>query len=114
MKKLYYNCVIEAAYMAKNFGVKFQSLQGNLNKCFDFDIDDCEKILNYCGDPHLSVHPDSLHIFEPKLGDFIETEMLNGGGGDMYHYHFPDTQLKADKSVKVILRNGKPFIYPQR
>jgi hypothetical protein len=102
MKKLYYDCPLQAAYMAKEFGVSFTSERGYI------------------------VAPDSHHIFEPQEGDKDEngfeyalSQMTSGfcngtwgreviASNQRYFEYLRPFIGKRD----IASRGGKPFFMP--
>jgi len=62
MKK-YYDCPLEAAYMAKNFGIECVDDNGKLwsNDCLIYVMED---VFAGLFDEKIYIHPDSLHIFD--------------------------------------------------
>lgn len=113
MARLYYTCPIEAAYMAKNFGVKIM-------------VNDTEGTEMLCVISSLSrdkyyIHPDSLSVFEPQEGDLVYCM----GSYQIMPADIDDFGVKYDRRIiiqnvtspiatgKIIQRNNKPFIMPQ-
>lgn len=109
-KKLFYTCPIEAAYMAKGFGVEFLVVWHGEETIVGWDNGDGASV--FFGDNTdgpFYIHPDSLHIFEPEQGDwsipcniFTQGVWRNIYGGDSEPHEY-----KTDK------RNGKAFIWPK-
>ena len=122
-KKYYYDCLIKALYMNKEFGVKFYTA---------FKSDFLDKELGFCADIRgiynvlssdnkIYVEPESEHILEPKEGDFGIVKNSNplifvrfrsqyncwGYEGDEYYEQFNNDE------VNIIYRNGKHFFNPK-
>ena len=126
MVKLYYDCPIEAAYMAKNFGVKFVLNKDNNPNNFNDYQNAVQRATNELLSKshnlpieksylYFYIHPDSLYIFEPIEGDLIV--LLNNGVGAI-EFFGKNTNIKYIKELmlrggKIIQRNNKPFITPK-
>lgn len=143
MIKPHYKCPIEAAYMAKNFGVKYGiKYHGRLVWDCIGRIDEpmeplkhVEDILDPISDyKTLYVHPTSLSIFEPQRDDIIEICMPTMPfcrnvqyaeykglvkdylGNENRQYQADKTRYFIDQEpiyIKILQRNGKTFIMPQ-
>lgn len=127
MRKLYYDCPILAAYMAKNFDVRFVfTVGGELHELMHWTdlFPPSESLLYY-------VRPCCYKIFEPQEGDLIEADMAVGKyePGDfqviLYKESCPNGMMSCvdkdgefltskDRFSKIIQRNGKPFITPKQ
>ena len=134
--KLYYTCPIRAAYMSKEFGVKIQSTFCDTLR----DEDQGETIVAQTVDCVLEapyyVHPDSLPIFEPQVGDVLRlyfhtpeqddaagavmTGFYWGGGEVITWFRNPgdgsiDRQVQKidDHQWRIIQRQGNPFFWPE-
>jgi len=126
MVKLYYTDPLAAAYMAREFGVKFANNNSDSPARMDIittfsSMDNhVSTIVDCCGievdlsdNEEIYIHPDSLHIFEPMDGDIgLDTHRIAN--------HFEDgdwTQLGyrglPNHPVKIIRRNNKPFHWPE-
>lgn len=132
--RYYYTDPLEAAYMAREFGVRFYTDDEDVpepdrefgwEKCRSRDkLADFEGYYsNLCEANKLLIHPDSYHIFEPIAGDW-----LNVSSDSMQGYHlFDDTDDYDGKSIyskhrgsfcpvsnlKIIQRDNKPFFWPE-
>lgn len=132
----YYDDALIAAYMAREFGVKVL-IENPLwinDKNQDAYIwsDNWEYILN--GNIRADISEDSLHIFEPQVGDLgyiakagvfhesnppdriyklSETHMWRIGKDRMEHLGGRGVQRKTFKMVKIIQRNKKAFFMPK-
>ena len=114
----YYDCPLEAAYMAKCFGVTYYT-QPDASDADDpytfenefkrFGIDFNRQKIKYY------IHPDSLSTFEPQDGDMdnkgffyddvIWKRALRIEGGDL---------MRVNRSIQqIIQRNGKQFFWPK-
>jgi len=119
--RLYYDCPISAAYMAKNFNVDFT----NQTNSYRYWYADLVENINDEREEKLYIHPDSLSIFEPQEGDLVTTSGYPAkiigkllGKTDCFAVEFgskndPSYAYKKDIDL-IIERNGKPFIMPQQ
>ena len=90
--------------MGKYFGIKFLNDSG-----FEEDIvDDIEGILFRNDDIKLYIHPNSLHLFTPRIGDMVlDQDAMNGVRVEL------PLQLEACKDSEIIMRGDREFIMPQ-
>lgn len=126
MNRLYYDCPIEAAYMAKNFGVKFlHELRFEIEVYFSLHNNDISWLFNEeTGDDYsytrdkFYIDPDSLPIFEPMEGDIITDDDINPFVISSKISCDVDDKYVAPEHIvgqdKTIFRDGKPFITPKR
>ena len=115
-RKLYYNCPIEAAYMAKNFGARFKDEEflyyahSLIGDYFDFNyFNQNHPYKNY-------IHPNSLSIFEPQVGDTLKGSPFGVVSVNGTRQMSAEAQLAINEAVGntiIIQRNNKPFIMPQ-
>jgi hypothetical protein len=68
--RYFYTDPLAQAWMAQHFGMKFQALFDNVYDNRDYDT--VGEILRYYG--KLYIHPDSLPLLEPSIGDAFELE----------------------------------------
>jgi hypothetical protein len=126
--RYFYTCPIEAAYMAKNFSMKFlkpsiKNVGGKIVPC-EWPANDWETDF-FCSSQSdcdwesgpFYIHHDSLPIFEPQEGDSGITGgelLVNFTDGD-WCILLPDGYqgLDDDIQVKIIQRQGKAFIMPE-
>jgi len=142
MTKLYYTDPLAAAYMSREFGVEYHKLGKIANwKVWQIDgeVDGAifidPKIMSHIDFLHdfggkFSIHPDSLHIFEPQEGDYIYFDNEFGENRDEYGIGEVSISLWTDEvlsvrwgniglrlneceNVRIIQRNGKPFFWPE-
>lgn len=135
MPKYYYDCPIEAAYMAKKFGVRLYVLENN--DLWDWMQTDCGKVyvedasttltighhlfcINAYSTGKIYIGPDSEHIFKPQVGDGVvncddDPARVVRDGKEVGPYEVPLSQaLKwVGREAKIIFREGKPFIWPK-
>jgi hypothetical protein len=135
-RQYYYDCPIAAAYMAKYFGVEMVSPRKQ-RLYWDGGLDfRAEKDCGIYTGGYYHVHPDSLHIFEPQVGDYA-----------VVHGNMPAIIIKYENSLtryadisskedpvdeytvyvtateeeytfmigqdKIIQRNNMPFLWPK-
>ncbi len=120
MKKLYYTDPLAAAYMAREFGVKYE------NCTFDTKITSFREIskglikgreIDWFD--RYYIHPDSYHIFEPQGIDLIEVITPENYPHHalqvhlMYYRGRGYRAIQDNESVKIIQRNNKPFFWPE-
>lgn len=90
--------------MAKYYGMKLTD-ESNVKLGIEWELDTGDDWNQYKGNYY--IRPDSLHLLEMRIGDFVE--MKNG---------FPrklDADSVNDKefNAKIIQRNGQPFMWPE-
>ena len=118
---MYYDDALQAAWMAREFGVKFKSGFALNEKIEDrFILEDIDAKQKY----KLIVHPDSLAIFGIQRDDLVQWTVYKGKGvfhERTYTENAHDELIKAlnsgDKSVsdiKIIQRQGKHFFIPKK
>lgn len=130
MTRYYYSCPLQAAYMAKEFGMRILATHHGEQ------IDTHGNCIAYCEhefgwESPFYIRPDSQHLLHPKRGDLVlatytkessfvyrhvtmvcDRYYLVGGFPDQYGY--PDYINNGDRKIlKVIQRNGKPFFWPE-
>jgi hypothetical protein len=145
MTHYFYTDPLAAAWMAKHFGMV-------LGHGYKTDIaysdtpEECEEfiLLDYTGiDTPFTrwwVHPDSLHLLEPQIGDLIHVwrEIHANGGMEGYdqtwglvaeqrdqwswtpekvkgwlNTYYNDEVMKNVRKATIIQRNDTPFMWPQ-
>lgn len=125
MTRYYYECPIEAAYMAKEFGVKFVDRVGNgLKPVIKFNQLTWRFVVgsdDYLRE-NLFVNKESETLFEPKLFDlgyclkhdaaviyqsFKKDEFGWIGDGKNYGLYY-------DEECQIIMRDGKHFFSPNK
>lgn len=113
--KYYYTDALASAWMAKHFGMKFVGY-GRLDLKHEIPL-----AAHFAGgllpdDAKFYIHPDSLHLLEPHIGDVCRTNKKLDTG-------FDDVILIEDKSelnvyndvdgFRIIQRNGLSFMWPE-
>lgn len=119
-KRYFYTDPLRPAWMAKHFGMRF-------------DCDEAETPWDICAatmcqtltpdDEPYYIHPDSLHLLEPREGDYGVLARPD----DLYDLPMTYTDAQwvivtdmgycgpevADAAVQIIQRNGIPFHWPE-
>ena len=110
MTRRYFKCPIQALYMMKEFGVKFESINGEL-----LDTNDLETVVYYRHDLNPYVAEESEDIFEPKEGDYAV--LANGFLLSTFYKgkwcalpDFRSNKVISDES-KIIMRDNKHFFF---
>lgn len=110
MSKLYYTDGLDAAIMARDFGVQFKSARGQ-DLYFDGGAD--FRILRdtgIYGGEFYYIHPDSIDIFKLQVNDLAlydnSLKVILIDEVDIEHY-------KGRDIFKIIQRNGKSFFNPE-
>jgi len=116
VKKLYYTCPVEAAYMAKNFGVRFTDNDLN-HYAEDWKWEAFFNYFSTCMDSDDAViNDDSFSIFEQKENDITimpNTERTMLVTNVITKNKQQEDRLKYIRSWHIIFRDGKPFIMPE-
>lgn len=132
MNKYYYDCSLQAAYMAKEFGVKFDC---------DFDIRQLlhNAQVSQTGTPvpRSFVKYYQELMFEPKVGDLCKVNVNDDIASEVSHdfclwedsegggcYSLPLKEYNEDNNLVfrdfvytdliIVQRNNKPFFMPKR
>lgn len=110
-KKLYYADPLAADYMAREFGVDYNTTRGILG-----DDNNYNTVISYHAKYY--VRPDSYHIFEPKEDDLVDCtrwrncpEQARQGWAELDE----DDVLRDIEDLqihKIIQRDNKPFFWP--
>ena len=112
-KRYFYSDLLAAAWMAKHFGMRF--------KLWKWDDLSFQFIQTGRGgipeSTKLEIHPASLPLLEPRVGDLIyisESKIgtLTRQNGDHLKLFTGDWLIKPDR-VYIIRRDGKPFHWPE-
>jgi len=106
MIELYYDCPLQAAIMAKEFGVEYE---------WSGKLEPQESAFGLIIVPaRYYIHPDSLPIFEPKYGD--KGIAQEGKGATCGFFNKWEVLVAPEESVidkvHIIYRN-KPFFTPK-
>lgn len=116
--KMYYTDPLKASWMAREFGVKFfdGGLPDEDGDFYEIGVLGCldeamrltwNKI--YLTKPFVYTHPDSMHIFEPKVGDVVLT-----GDNDYMEITYDVASFSARHGFRTIIqRDNKAFFWPE-
>lgn len=115
--KYFYTDPLAAAWMAKHHGMKTKS-HSVLNGIVDDQISDYLMDADVGSDCHYYIHPDSLHLLEPQVGDVISGI---GGSGKLRTRIVQEVIEGAEdnasaliaKGCTIIQRNGIAFMWPE-
>lgn len=126
MKRYFYTDPFAAAWMTTHHGVTYvNDLPHGQGHCFQVisrasgwaDASPYDLILPCNGKPRVYIHPDSLHLLEPQVGD-----LLRGDEHTMPQIRYmdlPDSEQMGTgaalmrRGFKIIQRNGIPFMWPE-
>lgn len=112
MTRYYYSDQLKAAYMAREFGMRFLRPDGsevNLSHGMGREMGD-DGWIEFIAVPNDGdyIHPDSLSILQPQEGDLVEASTET----EQYTFYYHAEMLA--KSDKIIQRQGKAFFWPER
>lgn len=110
--RYFYTDPLAAAWMAKHFGMKFWNEQHEI--CV-IPLVDAEK------DGNIYIHPDSMHLLEPRDNDIVTKVKEDGDWYDVGHVYdkqFRDGNPYGDEQAfegdeRIIQRNGIAFMWPE-
>lgn len=117
--RYYYQDDVVAAYMYSFFHVRFYPPEKSVLAVSATDVDVDPKYYMGGGRPRdwkFVIHPDSLPIFKPKVGDLIS---INGGesASIITHTEFLEqiaiVEHQFASPLRIIQRSGLPFIWPE-
>lgn len=130
MARLYYDCPLKAAYMAKEFGVRLvcyptkdQAAEYGTEKPWDWgstcDVDGNPEIemlsdaLKYLDDitDKIYIHPDSMDMFKPKCGDMCSASLP--GDPILHTFPWPREDKIGYELHEIIKRDNKHFFMPE-
>ena len=98
MTKYYYTDPLKAAYMAREFGVRFWNGEHELHHLPFVDAE---------AEGRNIIHPDSEHIFSP-----IEWDCMLSDGGALFRFMSAPDGVKF-KECSTIMRDNKHFFTPE-
>jgi hypothetical protein len=124
--KYYYTDQEQARWMGYRYGMRFFSPETGEYQEEAYTWDNVDLVCGDGGD-RAYVHPDSLRLLEPVLGDLVTVKnafaqyiaFVEPDGFAKCNHHMPQVFLcqRGDHSFKVtsiIQRGGKAFIWPER
>lgn len=99
--------------MAKHFGMRviWNDWTGSATGDLPLEFDDLVSEIQNGFIRQFYVHPDSLHLLEPRDGDFF-TKHWSKGMPSLFTYH-TDGGAGFDERCRIIQRDGKPFYWPE-
>lgn len=117
MSEYFYTDPLAAAWMAKHHDMQFHTGGGDF--ClFELHAGGEGYKENHHGInvKHWYIHPDSVHLLEPRILDVLHQK--SNAGGVYSDTMQNDSQLEAARSfikrgAKIIQRSGKPFFWPE-
>lgn len=119
-KRYYYTDPLIAAYMAKYFDFMiYTSFGRNGNGKRKQSVNSLAlHANNYHDTMKFYIHPDSLHLLEPKIGDLCEKKVTHSychycGWDSLFYADSNDSIELYGKGAKIIERQGKPFMWPE-
>jgi hypothetical protein len=119
----FYTDPLAAAWMAKHFGMEFENTSewdGEFDLGF-FEVspygDEISSGIDVGIKDKYFIHPDSLHLLDPKAGDLVDgirigTVFEVNGNELSVDVHGGDWEMDADR-VTILQRDGKPFFWPE-
>lgn len=123
-KRYFYTDPLAVAWNAKHHGMRFKWVEGDEPK--QSWREDGKDILyslmwfdeiDYSNGPKLyDVHPESLHLLKPLVGDLLECESKNPGGQRSHFWYdvlTPLTAILTQNVKRIIQRDGIPFMWPE-
>lgn len=110
--KYYYTDPLAAAWMAKHFGMAFDIFAQPSGVRVEKEKSTA-KYIAMLGDAYRCyIHPDSLHLLEPKVGDLLLDDDPTDGANRTWHLEGMPDAIKAKWNI-IIQRNGIAFMWPE-
>jgi hypothetical protein len=111
----FYTDPLAAAWMAKHFGMRFID-EGKDNEAYGEDLDSFffegqTGATIACIGPFV-VHPDSLHLLKPQLGDIVSMTKAMDRYAAVKDEQFIEA-FEETGDYKIIQRNGIAFHWPE-
>lgn len=126
MTEAYYTCPLQAAYMNKEFGVKYGikhygkivwDCTGDIMSDDWHPIQEVDEII---GDVRMHdeyyIHPDSMSVLEPQQGDVFCTIRPDAVSVEVVMSDIRAEEFKhliKTQGAKIIQRDNKPFFWPK-
>lgn len=131
MNKLHYDDPLKAAYMAREFGVKYYDVNEPFNEtdghcfgkhCSDHPLNPRTDLGNFTVARYYAIHPDSYSIFEPREGDLVSSEAFDdyrflnewSRGTGFFVAYGDEILCRPDEVDTIILRDNKHFFMPKQ
>jgi len=111
---MYYDDPLAAAYMAREFGVEYYTYPDGSDKDDPINCDEF-KDHGVCLSDNSTfyIHPDSLHIFNPRRGDLVYYHPIDLHELWCWSEWEPSDIHKSFSDIgDIIQRNDKPFFMP--
>lgn len=110
-RRFFYTDQLAAAWMAKHFRMEFIGPNGNLVwVCIDFEQQWFSEAGNDGSETQKAyIHPDSLHLFEPKTDDVVLMNDMDGANSLEFWWE----GRNKGKPIRIIEREGYAFHWPQ-
>ncbi len=123
VKRFYYDDPLAAAWMWKHFGMEFEGADTiiiEIDEILSAALKPYDKRIDYCVPQIMYIHPDSLHLLEPMVGDVVIEERHDGRFSndileDNEDFPWALTVKKISKMRMkpwIVQRNGLPFHWP--
>lgn len=115
--RYFYRDPLAAAWMAKHFGMQFENDNPGMGTGW------AENKVLYYGVDRYYIHPESYHILEPQIGDFVSYHDSNLCGRIIAHDGPPHSDafisitavtLWLKDQYTIIQRKGIPFMWPEQ
>lgn len=108
--RLFYDCPLKAAFMAKYFGMRFESKHSDALTVIGGDFY-WKAGGGYSGPAY--IHPESLHLLEPIEDDIILR--TNGYCQQVgWQIGIPKAKAQLEAGATIIQRGGAAFHWPDR
>ena len=116
-KRYFYTDPLAAAWMAKQFGMRvvhpYVAASGN-PEMWDSDTHSFEGFVSeFPGGSRLYLHPDSLPLLEPQIGDRDEDGFIYAAQGDWRRADSTGCSIRSAGICRTAKRNGIPFMWPE-
>jgi hypothetical protein len=113
--RYFYTDPLAAAWMAKHFGMKFNEGLPTVEFSSDPVGRNMTAVLVTVDDlfPRFHVHPDSLHLLKPRVGDSTSDGTVDENMGELQVHHIYEYYSEIDGDTRIIQRDGKPFHWPE-
>jgi hypothetical protein len=131
MTRHFFTDPLAAAWMSKHFGMRLEGNVSEHNESVEFGRFTCAArpyetlwghVVKAAEDESRKwyIHPDSLHLLEPRAGDLVTCIGVTGWMIDriearLYYTHNAAGQECSGKidDARILQRNGTPFMWPE-
>jgi len=97
---LYYECPVDATYMAKNFQVRIGLYWDASGETYEAPWQEIIGMSQVINPPNLIVNPDSEDIFEPQVGDLVRRFHTYNEVNIKLNMNFVRVQANEDYYIK--------------